>query len=414
MRFTLATVIASIPFLVTAAPSARSETAEGVSISITKHSELKNSDGSVNIPALRAHLAHTVRKLERGFEVFEKNTGLAHPRAGLLSPDRRKAQGGDPLTDADSELWYGSISVGSPAQTYTVDFDTGSSDLFLPGPSCGTTCSGHKIYNPKSSSTSKDLHKTFNLTYGDASNVFGEQYSDSVTIAGLKATGQTLGAAKEYSTGFEIKQFPADGLMGMGYKSISDYNADPVFQTLVKQGKASKQSFSFKLAQSGSELYIGGANSKMYTGEFTYVDVTKQGYWEVPLDGVSSADKQILNQLDSIIDTGTTVIIGDMANVKAFYDAIGGQDATSTAGAGIYTFPCNTVPPVSLTFGGKSFPVSADTFNLGPVTSGSESCVGAIMGEDSMPMWIVGDVFLANVYTTFDLGNNRVGFATLA
>lgn len=29
-------------------------------------------------------------------------------------------------------------------------------------------------------------------------------------------------------------------------------------------------------------------------------------------------------------------------------------------------------------------------------------------------IWVIGDVFLLNVYTMFDLKNNRVGFASLA
>ncbi|KIJ14864.1 hypothetical protein PAXINDRAFT_134519, partial [Paxillus involutus ATCC 200175] len=98
---------------------------------------------------------------------------------------QKRGSGGDALTDANSQLWYGTISVGTPANTYTVDFDTGSSDLFLPGPNCGSTCSGHAVYNPSSSSTSKDLGKTFSLLYGDDSTVTGEQYTDTLSISGL-------------------------------------------------------------------------------------------------------------------------------------------------------------------------------------------------------------------------------------
>ena len=178
-----------------------------------------------------------------------------------------------------------------------MNFDTGSSDLFLPGSDCGSTCDGHTLYNPSASSTSSDFGQTFELQYGDSghgSTVSGEQYMDIVTLTGYKvgfnctacillsltdicqATGQRLGAAKVYSSAFQSDEFPADGLLGMGYESISIFGASPVFQTLVSQGQVSTPEFGFYLAESGSELYIGGTNQNHYTGSFTYMPVTTQ------------------------------------------------------------------------------------------------------------------------------------------
>jgi cathepsin D len=108
------------------------------------------------------------------------------------------------LTDDHAQLWFGTISVGTPPVSLTgitflyddskpptdpghdaVDFDTGSSDLFLPSPSCGSTCSGHNLYDPDASSTSQNLSKTFSLAFGDGSTVEGDQFTDVVSIAGL-------------------------------------------------------------------------------------------------------------------------------------------------------------------------------------------------------------------------------------
>ena len=95
--------------------------------------------------------------------------------------------------------------------------------------------------------------------------------------------------------------------MGMGFKSISEYKADPVFQTLVADGKTSSPVFAFKLASSGAELSVGGTDSSLYTGSFTYAKVKQEGYWQVDLDGISVNGKRAVSNADSIIDTGTTV-----------------------------------------------------------------------------------------------------------
>jgi cathepsin D len=201
MHFTLAALLAVLPLFSTASTVTHLPRAK---IGLNRRSDLTQADGSVNAANLRAHLAASMAKINRGLAAYEKNTGSKHPLVSNSTIDKR-ATGKDPLTDDSAQLWYGSISVGTPSKTYTgklsyyfrilcdsiteicclVDFDTGSSDLFLPGSNCGSTCSGHTLYNPKSSSSAKDVGKSFSLQYGDGSTVSGEQWTDSVTLAGL-------------------------------------------------------------------------------------------------------------------------------------------------------------------------------------------------------------------------------------
>jgi len=419
MYFSVGFVLAALTLSATAIPTPLPSTR----ISLKKTNKATNDDGTANLAFLRGHRTNLITKIGKGLDAYERNTGNRHPsaHANRISLDLgltlRGESGADPLSEqSDGSLWSGTISVGTPPVEYTVDYDTGSSDLFLPGPKCTENCDGHKIYAPGNSTTSKDLGKTFKLGYGDGSSVSGDQYTDTVKIAKLTATGQTLGVASVYSNGFKVDSFSPDGLMGMAFESLSSYGANPVFQSLVDQKRTAEPVFAFKLTDVGSELFVGGVNKKLYTGDFTYAPVTQKAYWQVKMDTVSVDGKKALENHSAIIDSGTTLILGDTASVKELFNQIpGSKDASQTVGAGYWTVPCDKVPTVSLSFGGKAWNISPKRFNIGQVKAGSPDCVAGITGGDiGADFWVVGDVFMSGVYTAFDVGAGRVGFAALA
>ena len=83
--------------------------------------------------------------------------------------------------------YYFEVAQSSKLITYcAVDFDTGSAEIFLFGPSC-QSCHGHNIYDPSQSSTAKDLRQTGNLTY-DGGNVVGNLFADTVSVGGFEVS----------------------------------------------------------------------------------------------------------------------------------------------------------------------------------------------------------------------------------
>ena len=98
---------------------------------------------------------------------------------------RLEARQSESLTDQeDGEEWTGTVSIGTPAQKFIIDFDTGSSDLWVPSSSC-RGCEASHSYKASSSSTSEEQSGTFEIEYGDGSEASGPIYTDDGKMVSL-------------------------------------------------------------------------------------------------------------------------------------------------------------------------------------------------------------------------------------
>jgi Eukaryotic aspartyl protease. len=114
------------------------------------------------------------------------------------------------------------VSIGTPPQTLHLDFDTGSSDLWvfsshLPA----SQIRGQTIYVPANSSTAKLLaDHTWSITYGDGSASRGNVYVDNFTVGGLTVENQAVQCALQVSTSF-TRESNIDGLVGLGFSTLN-------------------------------------------------------------------------------------------------------------------------------------------------------------------------------------------------
>merc|ERR1712194_187848 len=307
-------------------------------------------------------------------------------------------------------------SIGSPAQTFKVIYDTGSSNLWVPSKTCSNCKAEGRKYDATKSTTYAKDGQSFALQYGTGSCT-GFISQDSVGIGGQTITNFKFGeVTKEAADVFGAAPF--DGILGMGpAKAAVDKVPMPMDQ-LVKQGKVQHNIFAFYLAsggKSGSTLTLGGTDSSFYSGDFTYVPVAKAAailpYWlvsasAIKVAGASAVSCNFLTGCYMVVDTGTSVLAGPVNTVSTLTSKIGNVSADCSN--------VDKLPTITISMAGKDFDLGPDFYVLRMKDeSGKEQCQLGIQGVNAgVPIWILGDPFLLKYYTVWDAEANRVGFAT--
>merc|ERR1719379_2421876 len=302
----------------------------------------------------------------------KKTTSLREISKGMPSSQDTMPELGDaaniPISDYQNAQFYGPIKIGE--QDFQVIFDTGSANVWVPGKACGfTTCWLHHKYDEKKSQTYEKDGRKFEVQYGSGP-VEGIFSKDTVTLGSIEVKEQAFAEVSKVSFGPLNLAFAAgkfDGLMGLGFKSISQYQIPTPFEAMIDQKLISEPVFAFYLQSDASqqgELVFGGVDPNHYTGNLVDVPLISETYWEVSLDAMKfGGDAVISSPQKAIIDSGTSLLAGPKESVAALAKQVG---ATSVAGKE-HVIDCSkksSLPDLEVTLGGKVFTLSADDYVL--------------------------------------------------
>ncbi|CAO3566993.1 unnamed protein product [Mortierella alpina] len=394
-------------------------------LSTNKHSSIPSSaltSSSSHSTLLEANVVSVLDSLELEIQSLRAE----HPVS--TNSQKRSYVGVAPVRGNSFDTqWVAAMMIGSPAQEFSVVFDTGSSEVWVSSTSC-QACKTRR-FNPLRSSTFHQSGQPWSLNYADDSRASGVLGADDITVAGITVKDQIFGMAS-INTG-STAATGVDGIMGLGLESNSNMgNArTPVVNMLLQSqidqaivsvwlNKASNQDASLS---DGGVFIFGGVDPSLYTGTITFVPVTSSKDWQVTVDRIFIGRKELSvssSASSAIIDTGSSYILFPDYLAVAFHRAIPNAQYDNKLG---WLIPCalansRSVGDLAFMIGGQKFSVPlSDIVILRSEYNGY--CLSAVDSWQELPGHggqsgiLLGDLFIKNQYVVFDYTKKQVGFA---
>jgi len=168
-----------------------------------------------------------------------------------------------PVKDYMNTQYFVEVKLGTPAQTFTVVPDTGSSNLWVYSSTCKSViCWYHGTFDGSKSSTYKKKGTPFEISYGSGS-IKGFESEDVAELGGA-TSDMGFGEISEV-TGASFYASEMSGILGLGYGSISVNH----LKTFVDSSDLSDKSFAFYLNLDTQKSYmtIPGYDEEAVNGE---------------------------------------------------------------------------------------------------------------------------------------------------
>lgn len=306
-----------------------------------------------------------------------KQKGGAAAAAGGATAAATNGTGSVTATPEANDVEYlAPVTIGG--QTLNLDFDSGSSDLWVFNSQLSSKATkGHTIYDPTQSNSFALMQgASFEISYGDGSGAAGNVGTDTVDIGGATVTAQAVELATAVSQSF-VEDPNNNGLLGLAFSTINTVQPQQqkTFFDNVMSSLAEPLFTADLRAQAVGAYEFGQVDTSKFTGAMTWVPVNNtQGFWQFTSESFAvdgGAAQTSTAGAQAIADTGTTLMLADSAVATAYYAQVDGAVDDQTQGG--FTFPCAaTLPDLQIDVGGTMATVKGTDINFAQVDDASK------------------------------------------